>query len=90
MEPASSFSRSDEEDTLTVYGTSAGSRVRVREEADLQGNTLGYLEKGDPIEVLERSAEKMRVGEMTDYRYKVMRLSDQLVGWTYGYYLKGD
>jgi hypothetical protein len=65
-------------------------RVRVRSAGDLQADTLGYLEKGDRVQVLETSAEKMTVGEMTDYWYRVQRLSDGLTGWSYGAYLAMD
>jgi hypothetical protein len=34
--------------------------------------------------VLEKSAGKMKIGEMTDYWYRVRRLSDGLTGWSYG------
>ncbi len=62
--------------------------MRVRAVANLQGETLGYLEKGDRVEVLARSTEKMVVGEMNDYWYRVRRVSDDLTGWSYGYYLQ--
>jgi hypothetical protein len=63
-------------------------RVRLRSAGNLEGATLGYLAKGDRVVVLERSGEKMKVGEMLDFWYRVRRLSDGLVGWCYGYYLR--
>jgi len=60
----------------------------VRSAGNLQADTRGYLEKGDRVEVLEKSAEKMKIGEMTDYWYKVWRLSDGLTGWSFGPYLE--
>lgn len=67
---------------------STESRVRVRSAGTLQADTLGYLEKGDQVEILEQSQEKMQIGEMSDYWYRVRRLSDGLTGWAYGYFLK--
>jgi hypothetical protein len=68
--------------------TCLNSRVRVRSAGNLQADTRGYLEKGDRVEVLEKSAEKMKIGEMTDYWYRVRRLSDGLTGWSFGPYLE--
>jgi len=63
-------------------------RVKLRSAGNLEGATLGYLAKGDRVVVLERSGEKTKVGEMLDFWYRVRRLSDGLVGWCYGYYLR--
>jgi hypothetical protein len=81
-------SLSSSTNAATQYATSTESRVRVRGAANLQGETLGYLEKGDRVEVLEQSGQKKRIGEMEDYWYRVRRLSDGLTGWAYGYFLK--
>lgn len=64
--------------------------MRVRAAANLQGETRGHLEKYDRVEVLERSSEKMQIGEMNDYWYRVRRLYDGLTGWAYGYFLKRE
>jgi hypothetical protein len=70
-----------------LYAASAESRVRVRRAANLQGETVGFLEKDDRVKVLEKSADKMKVGDMTDNWYRIQRVSDGLSGWTYGHYL---
>jgi hypothetical protein len=77
-----------ERDILSAHATCTESRVRVRKAPNLQGETLGFLEKGDRLTVLEKSVEKMKVGEMYDYWYRVRRLSDNLSGWSYGHYLE--
>jgi hypothetical protein len=74
----------------SVYASSIDSRVRVRSAPNLQGETIGYLDKGDRVELLEESSARMKVGDMTDYWYRVRRISDGLSGWTYGYYLKQE
>jgi hypothetical protein len=71
-----------------TWATAADSRVRVRSGGNLQAATLGYLEKGDLVEVLERSPERMKVESMEDYWYRISRLSDGLTGWCYGYFIK--
>jgi hypothetical protein len=73
-----------------LFATSTQSRVRVRRAANLQGETVGSLEKGDRVQVLDKSADMMKVGDMTDYWYRVRRVSDGLSGWTYGYYLAAE
>jgi hypothetical protein len=71
-----------------AFATCIDARVRVRSSGKLDAGTLGYLEKGDRVEVLEKSAEKVKVDAMDDYWYKVRRLSDGLAGWSYGAFLK--
>jgi hypothetical protein len=58
-----------------AYAASTLSRVRVRSAANLQGEAVGFLEEGDRVQVLEKSADTMNVGDMTDYWYRVRRVS---------------
>jgi alpha-tubulin suppressor-like RCC1 family protein len=71
-----------------TYAECTQPRVRVRGEANLQAATLGYMDLGDRVEVLEQSAQKAKVESMEAYWYRVRRLSDGLTGWSYGYYLE--
>jgi hypothetical protein len=76
---------------LQKSATCIDSRVRVRSSPDLRGDTLGYLEKGDELELLERDLESMKIGTVNEYWYRIKRLSDGLTGWSFGQYLKlGD
>jgi hypothetical protein len=99
--PASDFGNGivlkDAKSYIAKYGTGVqglaaciDTRVRVRSAAKLDAGTLGYLEKGDRLEVLERSAEAMKVDTMNDYWYRVRRVTDGLTGWSYGAFLKLD
>jgi hypothetical protein len=63
-------------------------RVRVRSRGDLQADPLGYLDKGDLVEILEQSQEKMKIQTMEDYWYRVRRMMDGLTGWCFGFYLE--
>jgi alpha-tubulin suppressor-like RCC1 family protein len=74
--------------TLVTFGVCIDSRVRVRSEAGLWAATLGYLENGDPVEILEKSPMKMWVESVEDYWYRIRRLTDGLTGWSFGKYLK--
>jgi hypothetical protein len=67
---------------------STESRVRVRSAGNLQGDTLGYLEKGERVEVLEQSKEKMKIDTMNEYWFRIRRQPDGLSGWAYGGFLK--
>jgi len=64
------------------------SKVRIRSDGNLQAVQLGYLNKDDIVEILEMSNDKMKIGDMNDFWYRVKRLSDGLTGWTYGAFLK--
>ena len=67
---------------------STESRVRIRENPNLEAQTSGYLEKGDELDVTDRSGIKVQIGDMNDWWYKIKRKSDGLEGWAYGYFLK--
>jgi hypothetical protein len=45
------------------------------------------LERGDPVEAVDRSAVKEKMGEREDWWYRVKRARDGLEGWAYGAYL---
>ncbi|UCF96632.1 MAG: SH3 domain-containing protein [Spirochaetaceae bacterium] len=61
-------------------------RVRVRAFPTLRAEILDHLEKGDRVEVLDRSGRRERIGEMSDYWYLV-RKEDGPVGWSYGHFI---
>ena len=63
------------------------SRVRVRENPNLEAQHLGYLNTGDEVEVFDRSGIKVQIGDMNDWWYKIRRKSDGLEGWAYGPFL---
>ena len=42
---------------------------------------------GDRVEILGRSDRTMRIDDMNSYWYQVRRVSDDLIGWSYGYFL---
>jgi len=62
------------------------SRVRVRAYPTLAAEVLGHLERGDRVEVLERSGLRQSIGEMNDFWYRVRR-EDGLEGWAYGHFI---
>ena len=49
---------------------------------------MGHLDSGDRVEILERSAENMRIANMNAFWYRMRRLSDDVTGWSYGYFMK--
>jgi hypothetical protein len=61
--------------------------VRVRQNANLEAQTLGMLERGDAVEVVDRSGVKEKIGGLEDWWYRVKRARDGLEGWAYGAYL---
>lgn len=62
------------------------SRVRLREAPHLEAKTLGYLEKGQLVQVLERSGARVRLQGMEAYWYRV-QTPEGAVGWAYGQYI---
>lgn len=60
----------------------------MRAAPNLRGKTMGHLDSGDRVEILERSAENMRIANMNAFWYRMRRLSDDVTGWSYGYFMK--
>jgi hypothetical protein len=70
-------------------GRSSGSRVRVRDRPDLDSSTIGHLDRGELVTVLERTDRRMRIDSMNDYWYRI-RTDGGLDGWSYGHYIELD
>jgi hypothetical protein len=68
-------------------GVANASGVRVRQNANLEAQTLGMLDRGDAVEVVDRSGVKEKIGELEDWWYRVKGVRDGLEGWAYGAYL---
>jgi hypothetical protein len=64
-------------------GTVNDSGVRVRATPDLKAATIELLSTLDPVEVLDRSDAKQKIGKTEDYWYKV-RTPDGKEGWSFG------
>jgi hypothetical protein len=65
-----------------------GGGLRVRSRPNLQGQILFQMQRGDVVDVLERSDTPMQIGELQSHWYRVRhRLG---TGWTYGAYLTFD
>jgi hypothetical protein len=62
------------------------SRVRIREHPTLKAKTLGYLEKGESVQVLERSGYREPIDGMTSPWYRI-ETADGRAGWSYGYFI---
>lgn len=74
----------------STTATANDSRVRIREWPLLDAKHLGYLTKGDKLEILDRSGIKVKIGDMEDYWYKLRRPSDGMEGWSYGAFIDLD
>ena len=71
---------------VATRGVLNDSRVRVRAYPTLSAQTLGHLDAGEQVEVLERSGRRQRIGEMNAYWYRV-RNEEGLAGWSYGHFI---
>ncbi len=64
----------------------ADSNVRVRSKPDLTGEKLGSVQRGDIVQVLDKSAEPMQIEKENAYWYKIKTTGD-MEGWVYGAYV---
>jgi len=71
---------------IPTRGVLNDSRVRVRVFPTLDAEILGHLERGDRVEVLERSGLRESIGDMNDFWYRIRR-EDGLAGWSYGAFI---
>jgi hypothetical protein len=62
-------------------------RVRVRSSPNLDSSTLGFLDLGDKLKVLETSARQAKIGDATANFFRIRREGDGLEGWAFGSYL---
>ena len=62
------------------------SRVRLRDEPNLNSNTLGYLDINNEVKILNKSKEKELIENMYSYWYQIKTTSGD-EGWMYGYFL---
>ena len=65
------------------------SNVRIRAIPSLSGEQLGFLDKNDRVEILDKTSEKMQVLEMNDYWFR-MKTAEGVSGWVYGYFIDVD
>jgi hypothetical protein len=65
------------------------SRVRVRDHPSLKAKTLGYLEKGERVRVLERSGYREPIDGMVAPWYRI-ETDDGRAGWSYGHFIDLD
>jgi hypothetical protein len=71
---------------VPTRGVLNDTRVRIRAYPTLNAEILGHLDRGDRVEVLERSGLRESIGEMRDFWYRI-RTEDGLSGWSYGHFI---
>jgi len=68
------------------FGSLNDYQVRIRKEPNLNGEHVGFLNKGQIIYILDETEERMKIGNMDSIWYKIKTL-DGLEGWAYGYFI---
>jgi uncharacterized protein YgiM (DUF1202 family) len=67
-------------------GTINDRRVRLRAKPGLKGDTIGFLNTGDAVVIIDKSPEKQQIDGMNEYWYKV-QVDNKPDGWVYGKYI---
>ncbi|MBN1834940.1 MAG: SH3 domain-containing protein [Spirochaetales bacterium] len=67
-------------------GTLNAGRVRIREHPSLKAKTLGHLEQGEKVRVLERSGYREPIDGMVAPWYRI-ETEDGRAGWSYGHFI---
>ncbi len=62
--------------------------LRIRNSPNLNGQVVGGLKNGTFVEITSMTEDKMRIGDMEDYWYKVS--TDGMTGWAYGYFISTE
>lgn len=69
-----------------IFGRLNDYRVRIRLDSTLQGEHIGYLNKGDYVQILDQTEEPMKIGEMESVWYKI-KTNEGIIGWAFGYFI---
>ena len=69
------------------FGICNDDRVRVRSDNSLNSDTLGHVNTGEGVIILDRSENKQKIGDMEDYWYKILSKTTYIKGWMYGAFL---
>lgn len=70
-----------------LYGITIVDNAALRLEPLVYSARITQIQKGDKVEIIEKSKEKTSVGNSTNYWYKV-KISMGITGWLYGGNLK--
>lgn len=60
--------------------------VWIRQKPDLMGKRLGKLMKGQVVTITAKSSDRMLIGNMYNYWYKIETQAG-IVGWSYGHFI---
>ena len=72
---------------LVSQGTVNDNQVRVRSDNNLSSETLGHVNTGEEVIILDRSENKQQIGDMNDYWYRILSKTSYIKGWMYGAFL---
>jgi len=70
-------------------GMITGDRVRVRNKPTTNSETVGHVNKGDKVTILDKTSKKDKIGLMEDYWYKI-EFADGKKGWAFGHFVRLD
>ncbi|MBI9100773.1 MAG: ankyrin repeat domain-containing protein [Spirochaetales bacterium] len=62
-------------DFLPGWGTLNDTHVRIRTAPNLDGGSVGFLNFEDRVRILDRTSEKMKIGDYFDYWYKIGKVT---------------
>ena len=77
------------DDRLRVSGTTNAPGLRVRQEPTLEAESLGNLDEGARVELLDVTDERMTIGSHNARWYSIAPLpgGDEPTGWSYGAFI---
>jgi hypothetical protein len=73
---------------LSSQGVVNDNQVRVHSDFNLSSVTLGHVNTGEEVIILDRSESKQAIGDMNDYWYRIISKDSYLKGWMYGAFLE--
>ena len=73
-------------DFILRYGILNDSRVRFRNEPNLDSAIIGHLNIKDEVAILDQTIEPMKIGDMESVWYNIRTKTGQ-VGWVYGHFI---
>lgn len=72
--------------TKKIMGIVKSNSLNIRNNPTLTSGVVASIEKGDLVEIVDKSHSKVKIDNMNDYWY-LLRVNENDTGWAYGYFI---
>ena len=80
------YNRFEMKSKTILYGILNDSQVRIRTAPNLESETIGYLNKGQKVELLHATLHEVQIEEMKSVWFEIKTI-DGMTGWAFGWFI---